>query len=416
MPSGVNSNYRYWGDDKSLVLKKADGAYIWDFDDKRYIDYRLGFGPVILGHAFPAVLEKVKEAMSIGNVYAMTHEYEIRAAEKIKQMTGVDLVRYANSGTEATMHAIRIARAYTGRNKILKFEGHYHGFHDAVLWSTFPPLTSVGYRRAPVKVPQGSGMPQSLGELLHIVPFNDEELLEKKVKANWGDIACIIMEPIMGNCASVMPRKGFLEFVRKLCDEYGIVLIFDEVKTGFRIAKGGAQEYFGVRADLATYAKALGNGFPIAAIGGTEEVMSDIGFLKIPHGGTYAGNVVATAAACATLDELEAGALDKVHAHGTRLMNGLNQVLTDRCVPGFVQGPPSMPAIVLTEEAGVFDYRDVAATSHDTYARIIWKLFEKGIMPDAGVHEPWFISASHTDADADLAIEAFDEAVQEVLC
>ena len=331
-------------------------------------------------------------------------------------MTGVDLVRYANSGTEATMHAIRIARAYTGRYKILKFEGHYHGFHDAVLWSTFPPLASVGYRRAPVKVPQGSGMPQSLGNLVHMVPFNDEELLENKLKAHWGDIACIIMEPIMGNCASVMPKNGYLEFVRKLCDKYGIVLIFDEVKTGFRVAKGGAQEYFGIRSDLATYAKALGNGFPIAAIGGKKEVMGDIGFLKIPHGGTYAGNVVATAAACATLDELEAGALDKVSAHGARLMKGFNQVLNDRGVAGFVQGPPAMPAIVLTEEAGVFDYRDVAATSHELYAQIIWKLFEKGVMPDSGVHEPWFISASHTDEDADNAIAAFDEAVQEVLC
>ena len=143
--------------------------------------------------------------------------------------------------------------------------------------------------------------------------------------------------------------------------------------------------------------------------------MGDIGFLKIPHGGTYAGNVVATAAACATMDELEAGALDKVHAHGKRLMNGFNQVLSDRGVPGFVQGPPAMPAIVLTEEAGVFDYRDVAASSHDVYAEIIWKLFEKGVMPDSGVHEPWFISASHTDEDADKTIEAFDEAVQEVL-
>jgi glutamate-1-semialdehyde 2,1-aminomutase len=416
IPSGVTSNYRYWGDDRSLVLKKGEGAYIWDQDDNRYIDYRLGFGPVILGHGYPTVLEKVREAMAIGNIYAMTHEYEIMAAEKIKQMTGVDLVRYANSGTEATMHAIRIARAYTGRDKILKFEGHYHGFHDAVLWSTFPPLASVGYRRSPVKVPQGSGLPQMLGELVHMVPFNDEELLEKKVKAHWGDIACIIMEPIMGNCASVMPRKGYLEFVRRLCDEYGIVLIFDEVKTGFRIAKGGAQEYFNIRADLVTYAKALGNGFPIAAIGGKQEVMQDIGFLKIPHGGTYAGNVVATAAACATLEELEAGALDRVHAHGTRLMKGLNQVLTDRSIPGFVQGPPAMPAIVLTEAAGVFDYRDVAASSHEVYDQIIWKLFAKGVMPDSGVHEPWFISASHTDEDADKAIAAFDEAVQEVLC
>jgi glutamate-1-semialdehyde 2,1-aminomutase len=240
-------------------------------------------------------------------------------------------------------------------------------------------------------------------------------LLEKKVKENWGDIACIIMEPIMGNCASVMPRKGYLKFVRQLCDQYGIVLIFDEVKTGFRVAKGGAQQYFNIRADMATYAKAMGNGFPIAAIGGTKEVMGDIGFLKIPHGGTYSGNAVATAAACATLDEIEAGALEKVAAHGRLLKQGLNAILKDRGLPGFVQGPECMPGIVITEEEAVNDYRDVAASAHGIYDQIIWKLMEKGVMPDSGVHEPWFFSASHTDADADVALGAFDEAVKEVL-
>jgi len=415
MPSGVTSNYRYWGDDKSLVLKRGEGAYIWDQDDKKYLDYRMGFGPVILGHGFPAVLEAIKEALNMGNVFALTHEYEIKAAEKIKALTGVDLVRYANSGTEATMHAIRIARAYTGRDKIVKFEGQYHGFHDQVLWSTFPPLASVGYRNAPIKVCQGSGVLSSSAQNVVLVPFNDEELLEKKVKDNCGDIACIIMEPIMGNCASVMPRKGYLEFVRKLCDQYGIVLIFDEVKTGFRVAKGGAQEYFNVRADMATYAKALGNGFPIAAIGGTKEVMGDIGFLKIPHGGTYSGNAVATAAACATLDEIEAGALDKVSAHGKRLVQGITNVLKEQGLPGFVQGPETMPAVVITEAEAVYDYRDVAASDHAIYEQIIWKLLEKGVMPDTGVHEPWFISAAHTDTDADFAIGVFEEAVKEVL-
>jgi glutamate-1-semialdehyde 2,1-aminomutase len=273
----------------------------------------------------------------------------------------------------------------------------------------------VGYRNAPIKVCQGSGIPQSSAELVVMVPFNDEELLEKKVKENWGDIACIIMEPIMGNCASVMPHKGYLEFVRRLCDQYGIVLIFDEVKTGFRVAKGGAQEYFNIRADMATYAKALGNGFPIAAIGGTKEVMGDIGFLKIPHGGTYSGNAVATAAACATLDEIQAGALDKVSAHGRRLMQGMNKVLKERGLAGFIQGPESMPGVVITEAQSVYDYRDVAASNHAIYEQIIWKLLEKGVMPDTGVHEPWFISASHTDQDADVAIGMFDEAVKEVL-
>ena len=224
------------GDKETLVVKKGDGGYIYDQDDNRYIDYRLGFGPVILGHGNQAVCDRVSEAIKIGNAFAMTHEYEIEAAEKIKKMTGVDLVRFANSGTEATMHAIRMARAYTGRNRVLKFEGAYHGFHDYTLWSCQPPDPGCGYKRNPLNIPHGSGIPQVLDSLVINIPFNDEEILERKVKEAWGDIACIIVEPLMGNLASAMPKDGYLQFVRKICDEYGIVLIMDEVKTGFRIA------------------------------------------------------------------------------------------------------------------------------------------------------------------------------------
>ena len=412
---GVTSNYRYWGDNKSLVLKEGRGAYIWDLDDNKYLDYRLGFGPVILGHGYPSVIEKVTEALHTGNVFALTHEYEIEAAEKIKKLTGVDLVRYANSGTEATMHAIRIARAYTGRNKIVKFEGAYHGMHDCVMWSNWPPISAVGLRNSPVPIPQGSGIPQVISNLVILAPFNDAELLEQKIKANWGDVACIILEPVMGNCASIMPADGYLDFVRKICDQYGIVLIFDEVKTGFRIAKGGAQEYFNVQADLVTYAKAVGNGFPIAAIAGKKDIMSGLVHGQIVQGGTYTGNAVATAAACATLDEIENGALDKVQAHGARLKAGITKILQANGIPGFVQGPDAMPAIIFSEKEEISDFRDMAYADEETYSSIIWKLIEKGVMPDIGVHEPWFISASHTDGDADFALGAFEEALKEVI-
>ncbi len=415
IPLGVNSNFRYWGDDKTLILKRGQGAYIWDQDDKKYIDYRMGFGPTLLGHAYTPVIERVKEALDMGNAFAMTNEYEISAAEKIKKLTGVDLVRYANSGTEATMHAIRIARAYTGRDKILKFEGCYHGFHDYTLWNCQPPIPGAGYRRSPVLVSQGSGIPHVMGQLVYSIPFNDEELLEKKVKEKWGDIACIIIEPLMGNTASIMPKKGYLELVRSLCDQYGIVMIMDEVKTGFRIAKGGAQEFFKVKGDLVTYAKALGNGFPIAAIGGKKEIMGEIGWQKIPHGGTYCANVVAVAAADATLDEIARGALEKVEAHGKILAEGLRNALKERGVPGVVQGPPSMPGVVLTEKEEIFEYRDWADSNRDAYGEIILKLFEKGVMPDIDTREPWFPSASHTDSDADVAIGAFEEAIKEVI-
>lgn len=415
IPCGVNSNFRYWGDDKTLMLKKGKGRYIWDQDGNRYIDYRLGFGPVILGHNYTSVTEKVKEALEVGNTFAMTSEYEVSVAEKICNLTGVDMVRLANTGTEATMHAIRIARAYTGRNKILKFEGHYHGFHDYTLWNCYPPVPGAGYRRSPVLVAHGSGIPMKLSELVISVPFNDRELLENRVKENWGDIACIIMEPLMGNTASIMPEEGFLDFVRKLCDEYGIKLILDEVKTGFRVAKGGAQEYFGVKADLVTYAKALGNGFPIAAIGGKREIMSEIAPGKIPLGGTYTGNAVAVAAADATLDAIKGGALDIIDRHGKKLMDGIEKILKHHSVPAIIQGPSSMFGIIMTKKQKVTEYRDWADSDHDTYEKIILSLFEKGVMPDKDSREPWFISASHTDDDADYVLEVFEKSLKEVI-
>ena len=414
MPRGVTSNFRYWGDDKTLVLKRAEGAYIWDQDGNRYIDYRLGFGPVVLGHAHKAVIGRVREALEIGNTFAMTTEYEIEAAEKIKKLTGIDLVRFANSGTEATMHAIRIARAYTGRDKVLKFEGHYHGFHDYTLWNCYPPIPGAGYRRSPIRVAHGSGIPHVIGDLVYVLPFNDEELLERKVREQWGQIACIIVEPLMGNTASIMPRKGFLKAIRRLCDEYGIVMIMDEVKTGFRIAKGGAQEYFDVKADLVAYAKAVANGFPLGAIGGRQEIMGEIGPMMIPHGGTYAGNAVATAAACATLDEIADGALDRVDAHGKQLMKGIETALDRAAIPAVVQGPPSMFGIVFTDRESIREYRDWADSDHDSYEDVILNLFDRGVMPDKDCREPWFISAAHSDEDAKQAVSAFEESLHEV--
>ena len=414
IPCGVTSNFRYWGDDHTIVVKRGEGAYMWDQDDNRYIDYRLGFGPIILGHAYKEVIDRVAEGLKIGNTFACTNEYEISVAEKIRKMTGVDMVRYANSGTEATMGAIRIARAWTGREKILKFEGAYHGFHDYSLWNTYPPIPGAGYRRSPVLIPQGSGIPAGISQYIFSLPFNDKELLEKKVKENWGDLAAIIVEPLLGNQASIMPQDNFLDFIRELCSEYGIVMIMDEVKTGFRIAPGGAQEYFNVKADIVTYAKCLGNGFPAAAICGTREIMDEIGPGKIPHGGTYAGNVAAMAAADAVLDVIAEGALKKVDAHGKKLMAGWKKILDKAGIPYVIQGPPSMPGIVFTDKDLCVEYRDWADSDHDLYEEVIQQLFARGVMPDYDSREPWFISASHTDEDAEYSLNAFEEAVAEV--
>ncbi len=415
IPLGVNSNFRHWGDDQTLVVKRGEGAYIWDMDGNRYLDYRNAWGPVILGHAYPSVVANVERALKMGNIFAMTHELEIRVAEQIRELTKVDLVRLTNTGTEATMHAIRFARAYTGREKVLKFEGHYHGFQDYTLFNCQPPIPGAGYRRSPVMVPHGSGIPKVLSQLIDSIPFNDFELLEKKIRENWHDLACIIMEPIMGNSPGIMPKPGYLELIRKLCDECGIVLILDEVKTGFRVAKGGAQELFNVQGDLVTYAKAMGNGFPIAAIGGRKEIMGEIGYQKIPHGGTYTGNAVSTAAAEATLDEIASGALDKVNEHGKKLMAGIKEIIERKGVPALVQGPPAMFGIVFTEKSEIHEYRDWAGSNHHIYSEILDKMMKKGVMPDIDSREPWFSSASHTDEHVGVTLGAFEEALTEVM-
>ncbi|HSR33777.1 MAG TPA: aminotransferase class III-fold pyridoxal phosphate-dependent enzyme, partial [Anaerolineae bacterium] len=263
LPFGVTSNFRYWGEGENIGVARAQGTYIWDFDGNRYINYRLGFGPVILGHGHPVVVERVAEAIKNGTVYALTHELEVKVAERIVEMCpGVEKVRFANSGGEATMHALRIARSHTGREKIIKFEGQYHGMHDYVLFSTASSqLGALGHRRSPIPAPTSSGIPKAIHSLVISLPYNDFEMLDRTVRQAWGDVAAIIVEPILGNLSGIMPEPGWLELIRELCDEYGIVMVVDEVKTGFRVAPGGAQQYFGVHGDLVTYAKAMGNGF-----------------------------------------------------------------------------------------------------------------------------------------------------------
>jgi glutamate-1-semialdehyde 2,1-aminomutase len=416
MPFGVTSNFRYWGEGEDIGVARAQGAYIWDFDGNRYIDYRVGFGPVILGHGHAAVVDRVAEAIHNGTVFAFTHTLEVRVAERIVEMCpGIDQVRFANSGSEATMHALRIARSHTGREKILKFEGQYHGMHDYMLFSTAStPVATMGHRRSPVPVPTSSGIPQAIHGLVIALPFNDPEVLERTVRQAWGDIAAIIVEPILGNLGGIMPQPGWLELIRELCDEYGIVMIMDEVKTGFRVAAGGAQELFGVQADLVTYAKAMGNGFPIAAIGGRQEVMNSVGPGRTAHGGTYCGNVAGTAAADATLEILAKGeALETVATRGRALMEGLGRILADAGIPHHFLGVPAMFGIAFSEEEPV-DYRSWAEGDTDLYEAIMMELVHNGAMPDPDGREPWFLCAALSEQDVADTLSYFDDAVKAV--
>ena len=415
IPHGVNSNFRYWGDEDTLVIDRGEGAYVWDMDGKKYIDYRLGFGPVILGHAYPPVVQRVQEALQGGNIFAWTTPYEISVAERIARMCKVDKVRLTNTGTEATMHALRIARAYTGREKFVKFEGQYHGMADYFMFSTASSHRgALGSRRSPIAFPNTSGIPKAINQYVLSVAFNDFDGLERTVEANWGDVAAVIVEPMLGNSASIMPQPGFLEKIRELCDKFGIVMIFDEVKTGFRVAKGGAQEYFGIQADLVTYAKAMGNGFPIAAIAGKEDVMMTIEPGSLAHGGTYSGNVVGAAAADATLEILEnEPVLETINQRGKMLMIGIGEILTEAGIPHVVTGVPSMFGIFLGKDQEPKDFRDYLAGDGELYEEIGMELIRNGVQPDADGREPWFLCYSLSEQDVNETLNIFNDAVKE---
>lgn len=416
IPYGVNSNFRYWGPEDTLVISRGEGAYVWDVDDKRYIDYRLAFGPIILGHGHPAVVERVREAIAGGTIYAWTTPLEVDVAERIVRMCKVDKVRLTNTGSEATMHALRIARAYTGREKFIKFEGQYHGMADYFLFSTASsPKGALGSRRSPIPAQTSSGIPRDIRNYVISLPYNDFERLEETVEAKWGDLAAIFVEPVMGNGAGIMPEPGYLEKIRALCDRYGIVMVMDEVKTGFRIANGGAQEYFGVQGDLITYAKSMGNGFPIAAIAGKEEVMMTVEPGAVAHGGTYTGNAAGTAAASATLEILETQPiLESIFSCGQVLIDGIDEILTDADIPHHMTGVPSMFGYILGTDETPRDFRAYCDGDDALYEKLAIELIHNGVMPDSDGREPWFMSYSHTDEVIGDTLSIFEAAVTRV--
>jgi glutamate-1-semialdehyde 2,1-aminomutase len=329
-------------------------------------------------------------------------------------MCKVDKVRLTNTGTEATMHALRIARAYTGREKFIKFEGQYHGMADYFMFSTASSYRGgLGSIRNPIALPNTSGIPKAINQYVITVPFNDFEALERAVKSNWGDLAAIFVEPMLGNSASIMPQPGFLEKIRELCDEYGIVMMFDEVKTGFRIANGGAQEYFGIQADLVTYAKAMGNGFPIAAIAGKEEVMMTIEPGGLAHGGTYSGNVVGAAAADKTLELLEEQPiLETINQRGKALMTGIDDILTEQDIRHVLTGVPGMFGIFLGKDEEPHDFRDYLDGDGELYEKIGMGLNLRGIQPDSDGREPWFLCYALSQEDVAETLNIFNDSVK----
>ncbi len=399
LPGGTDSNFRAWGDD-TIYVDRGQGGKVWDVDGNEYIDLRMGYGPVFLGHSDPRVDNYVNERMRRGVSFSLTSEDEVEAMELLKQLTGwVGKARMTVSGTEATMHAMRVARAYTGRTKIVKFEGQYHGVHDYALISVTPnDVAELGDEDNPVGLAWGRGIPEAVGRTIIPARYNEMGVLRRIFERDGDDIAAIIVEPVLGNAQAIMPRPGFHQEMRALTKEFGALLIFDEVKTGFRFARGGAAEFFGITPDLATYAKAMGNGYPAAAFAGTDEVMSVLPD-KVSHGGTYAGNRVAAAAAVATLKILrDTEAIATVHAVGSAIQGELREVLNTRGLPHVFTGHPSMFGIMFTETAPT-EYRDWARSDHDLYDAVAIGMHARGAMPEPDSREPWFFCEAHARED-----------------
>lgn len=393
-----------------LFFTHAKGSKMWDADGNEYIDYIQGMGPNLFGHSPDFINQQVNEDMEKGYVFAGQFERELEVAEMVLDMVPMEdaTVRFASSGTEIDQLLFRTMRGYTGRPKILKFEGHYHGWMDSVNWSVHPPLDQAGPEDAPVAVGESEGMDQATADGLVICQWNDLELLEKAFADHPDEIAGVIMEPILANTNCIVPSQEFLDGLQRICKENGALLAFDEVITGFRVARGGAQEYLGVIPDLATYAKSMAGGFPIAMILGRREVMDLIGDGTVYHGGSFNSNVMSIAATYASLkhiqDQGDAFYAD-LNGKGLRLMEGLRDVAKSLESDLHVQGVGSVFAISFTTKQEITNWRDHARNCDDSkYQRFASEMLKQGIRLSSNgrIH----LSSAHTEEDIEKTVAA----------
>ena len=411
LAGGVSSNFRYHTLPVPLGIVRGDGAHIWDADGNRYIDYVLGNGPAFLGHTPTAVLDAVRATLDHGQAFTTVHKAEIELAELIVEVIPcAELVRFDVSGTQVDQIAMRLARAHTGRTKVLKFEGNYHGWADNIFASVAPALNEAGAYDQPAVIAQSKGQPDNIRANLVVAPFNDLEVLSATLAEHGKEIAAIVLEPVMCNSGVIEPRPGYLQGMRKLCDEHGIVLIFDEVITGFRVALGGAQERYGVTPDLAVFAKACAAGFPMAIIAGKRAVMEEV-MAGVVHGGTYNG-LTSTVAACrASIETLaaEGGAIyDRIDRQGQRLMAGLREIGKRRQVPLHTQGLGQIFTTVFTDKGPLNHYRDYKATDEPMRLKFVQGMQDRGVRITA--RGTWFMSAVLGEDDIDATLEAADGA------
>ena len=410
LPLGVASNFRYWGDDKTIYIDHGKGARIWDIDDNEYIDYRLGYGPIILGYADARVDAAAKEGMNVGGVFALATEMEYEVADRICNMVpAAELLRFSNSGTEAVMAALRIARGYTGKDCHVVMEGGYHGLFTELMWEADVEDWRPGDAEPDI-IPFGDGIPQATKQLFHSVPMNDANALEDLLKKKHDQIAAFLIEPIMGNCCGIKADEQYMKDVRAICDRYDVLLIIDEVKTGFRVAKGGVQELYGIKADICTFAKAVGNGYPLSVVAGREEIMRKVGD-GIAHGGTFTAHSVSLAAAAKTLEILdETTALADIESYGLKLQSGLGKILDARGIAHSFTGHPALMGLFFAEEAPS-NYREWLNSDYAFYDALAPELHELGILIEPDSREPWFLCESHNVECLSETLDKFEQAV-----
>ncbi len=403
IPGGVNSPVRAFkavGGDP-IFIQRAKGAYLFDIQGKQYIDYVLSWGPMILGHAHEAVIEAVQRKMQDGLSFGAPTEIETQLAQKIcEHFSSIDQVRFVSSGTEATMSALRLARGYTGRDKIVKFEGCYHGHSDSLLIKAGSGALTLG-------VPSSPGVPACLAEHTITLNYNDNDQIEKTFAEIGSEIACVIVEPVAGNMNCIPPAPGFLAGLRKLCTEFGAVLIFDEVMTGFRVSATGAQGHFNIKPDLTTLGKVIGGGMPVGAFGGKQDIMDCLAPVgPVYQAGTLSGNPVAMAAGLKTLELiLETGFYEPLFAKTQALCSGLEAAAKEQGIPFITNHVGTMWGGFFTEELTVSNYQQVMACNTKRFNQFFHAMLEEGVYLAPASYEAAFMSAAHTDSDIDETIE-----------
>jgi glutamate-1-semialdehyde 2,1-aminomutase len=399
-----------------VFLERGSGSHVWDADGNQYVDFMMSFGALIHGHAHPKLVAVVSEAMAEGSHFAAATSAEVEAAEPFcRLLPSAEVVRFTNTGSEATMLALRLARAHTGRTRFLKFEGHYHGWYDPFLLNAHGhPPKQLGPAENPARIPDSEGIPPATFDDVVLAPWNDIAILERVMQKHGRELAAVITEPIMANMGCIPPREGYLQRLRELTRHYGALLILDEAVTGFRYAPGGCQEYYGIQPDISTFGKALGAGFPVGAVAGPRSILDRMRWSDhmVLHYGTFNGHRLTMKVVAANLDLLARNdTYRNLHAIGDEAIHGLRDVFHRCKVKAIVQGFGPMFQIYFTERDVIHDYRDYCAyVDTARYSRFVHRLLQRGIYmtPSNGLH--WIISTAHTATDVAALVEAAEQA------